>query len=103
MSTADPDRPGTAGKPTLAARIESHKAQPLAWKMVVKRAAVVVVAGLALYLVFPAITEVLASWPRLSTLNPWWFAVAVGAEAAHFVCTFALQRLALRTKTSDAV
>src|SRR5258705_4346606 len=58
----------------------------------------VLVAGVAIDLVFPAITEVLASWPRLSTLNPWWFTAAVGAQVAHFTCTFALQRLALRTK-----
>jgi hypothetical protein len=59
---------------------------------------VVLVAGLTLYLVFPAITEVLASWPRLSTLHPWWLTLAIGAEIAHFICTFALQRLALRTR-----
>ena len=47
---------------------------------------------------FPAITEVLASWPRLSTLDPRWFALAIAAEIAHFTCTFALQRLALRTR-----
>src|SRR5947208_14189885 len=86
------------GKPSLAARIDQEKSHPLAWKTVATRAAMAVIAGLALYLVFPAITEVLASWPRLSTLNPWWFAVAVGAEIAHFTCTFALQRLALRTR-----
>ena len=63
-----------------------------------KRAAVVGVAGLAIYLVLPAITEVFASWPRLSTLDPRWFALAIGAEIAHFCCTFALQRLALRTR-----
>ena len=63
-----------------------------------KRAAVVLVTGITIYLVFPAITEVLASWPRLSTLDPRWFAVAIGAEIAHFFCTFALQRLALRTR-----
>jgi uncharacterized membrane protein YbhN (UPF0104 family) len=57
-----------------------------------------VIAGLAIYLVFPAITEVLASWPRLSTLNPWWLFAAIGAEIAHFACTLALQRLALQTK-----
>jgi uncharacterized protein (TIRG00374 family) len=62
------------------------------------RAAMAVIAGLAIYLVFPAITEVLASWPRLSTLNPWWLFAAIGAEIAHFTCTFALQRLALRTR-----
>jgi len=88
----------TSGGPSLAVKIDSEKAHPLSWQAVVKRAAVVVVAGLAIYLVFPAITEVLASWPRLSTLDPRWFALAIGAEIAHFLCTFALQRLALRTR-----
>lgn len=64
----------------------------------VKHAVFVVIAGFAIYLVFPAITEVLASWPKLSTLDPRWFAVAIAAEAGHFSCTFTLQRLALRTR-----
>ena len=88
----------TSGEPSIAVKIDSEKTHPLAWKSVAKRAAGVVVAGIAIYLVFPAITEVLASWPRLSTLHPWWFTAAVAAEIAHFICTFALQRLALRTK-----
>ncbi len=92
------DQSVVPGKPSLTARIDREKSHPLAWKTVAKRAAVVVVAGLAIYLVFPAITEVLASWPRLSTLNPWWLIAAIGAEIAHFTCTFALQRLALRTR-----
>ncbi len=92
------DQSVASGKPSLAARIDSQKSHPLAWKTVVKRAAVVAVAGICIYLVFPAITEVLASWPRLSTLDPRWFALAIGAEVAHFTCTFALQRLALRTR-----
>jgi hypothetical protein len=74
---------------SLAATIEEQKDHPLAWKTVLKRAAMAVVAGLAIYLVFPAITEVFASWPRLSTLNPWWLIAAVIAQAAHFTCTFA--------------
>jgi uncharacterized protein (TIRG00374 family) len=92
------DKPAAPGKPDLAARIDQEKSQPLAWKTVAKRGAVVAVAGIAIYLVFPAITEVFASWPRLSTLNPWWLTAAIAAEIAHFTCTFALQRLALRTK-----
>ena len=88
----------TSSSQSLAVKIETEKTRPLAWKAVVKRAAVVVVGGLTIYLVFPAITEVLASWPRLSTLDPQWFALAIGAEVAHFICTFALQRLALRTR-----
>ena len=54
-------------------------------------------------MVVPSITRVLASWPRLSTLNPIWFAVAVGAEVASFTCAFALQRLALGTRCWFAV
>jgi uncharacterized protein (TIRG00374 family) len=95
--------PAPSSQPSLAVQIDSQKGRPLAWQAVVKRAAVVAIAGLAIYLVFPAITEVLASWPRLSTLHPWWFTVAVGAEVAHFACTFALQRLALRTRAWFAV
>jgi uncharacterized protein (TIRG00374 family) len=41
---------------------------------------------------------VLAAWPRLSTLHPWWLTLAIAAQVAHFTCTFALQRLALRTR-----
>ena len=71
--------------------------RPLRWKLVVKRVVAVVLAGLVIYLVLPEVTRVLGAWPRLATLNPIWFAVAFAAETAHFVCTFALQRLALRT------
>ena len=92
--------PGASTRqPPLAVRIDEQKGHPLAWRQVLKRAVVVAVAGISIYLVFPTITEVLASWPRLSTLDPIWFTAAVAAEAAHFTCTFALQRLALRTKT----
>lgn len=84
--------------PSLADRIEDEKSHPLSWKTLVKRAAMAVVAGIAIYLVLPVITEVLASWPRLSTLHPWWILAAVAAEIGHFICTSALQRLALRTR-----
>jgi hypothetical protein len=70
---------------------------------VVKRVVIVAVAGAAFYLVLPRVTEVLASWPRLSTLNPIWFIAAIAAEVAHFGCDFALQRLALRTRRWFAV
>ena len=95
------DQSVVPGKPSLTARIDREKSQPLAWKTVAKRASLVVIAGLAIYLVFPAITEVFASWPRLSTLNPWWLIAAIGAEIAHFTCTFALQRLGRRFKADE--
>jgi hypothetical protein len=86
-----------------AAAINSAQAPPLTWKTVVKRATVVAVAGLAIYLVLPKLTAVLASWPRLSTLNPVWFTAAAAAEVVSFACNFALQRLALRSSGWFAV
>lgn len=92
------DTPTSSGKPSFSARVDQEKGNTLTWKTVVKKALPVVVAGIAIYLVLPSITEVLASWPRLSTLRPVWFALAVAFEAGHFFCTFGIQRLALRTK-----
>jgi uncharacterized protein (TIRG00374 family) len=80
-----------------AASIDAAQTRPLTWKYIVKRAAVIVVAGVAIYLVLPKLIAVLGAWPRLSTLNPVWFTVAIAAELLSFVCNFALQRLALRT------
>ena len=70
-----------------AAAINSAQAPPLTWKTVVKRATVVAVAGLAIYLVLPKLTAVLASWPRLSTLSPVWFTAAAAAEVVSFAST----------------
>jgi len=92
------DRGGAAPVAATAASIDAAQARPLTWKNVVKRAIVVVVAGVAFYLVLPKLIAVLGAWPRLSTLNPAWFAVALAAEVLSFLCNFALQRLALRTK-----
>jgi uncharacterized protein (TIRG00374 family) len=80
-----------------AAAIDAAQAHPPTWKTVVKRALVIVVAGAAIYLVLPELIAVFGAWPRLSTLNPVWFAVALAAELLSFTCNFALQRLALRT------
>jgi uncharacterized membrane protein YbhN (UPF0104 family) len=64
----------------------------------VARAVALAVAGLAIYLLLPSLTRVLASWPRLRTLDPVWLAVALAVEVASFTCTFALQRLALQPR-----
>jgi len=86
-----------------AAAIDAAQAHPLTWKAVVRRAAAVAVAGVAIYLVLPKLIAVLGAWPRLSTLNSAWFAVCLAAELVSFTCNFALQRLALRTRGWFAV
>ena len=99
--------PLDAGKPApvaaKAAAIDAEQAHPLTWKTVIKRVLAVAAAGAAIYLVLPRLIAVLGAWPRLSTLNPVWFTVALAAELASFTCNFALQRLALRTRGWFAV
>jgi len=94
--------PVNAGKSALAAAkaaaIDAAQARPLTWKILVKRALAIAVAGAAIYLVLPKLVAVLGAWPRLSTLNPIWFTLCLAAELASFTCNFALQRLALRTR-----
>lgn len=51
----------------------------------------------ALYILAPSLLTVFRSWPQLLKLNPLWYVVMLGAEAASFICVWALQRVALRT------
>jgi uncharacterized protein (TIRG00374 family) len=83
--------------PVAAKAASIDAARPLTRKSVVRSALVIAVAGLAIYLVLPKLIAVFGAWPRLSTLNPVWFAVALAAELLSFTCNFALQKLALRT------
>ena len=82
----------------MATRIEQDVESPLPWRSIAKRTVAVVVAGITIYLVFPSLAEVFSSFPKLTSLEPIWFSVAVLMEVAHFACTIALQRIALRTK-----
>jgi hypothetical protein len=88
---------------SFQAQFEEQQHQAFNWKSLVKRLIVVLVAGVALYLVLPDLLDVFHSWPRLATLDLLWFIPALLAEAAHFACTFSLQRIALRTKAWFAV
>jgi uncharacterized protein (TIRG00374 family) len=99
--TNPPNPPGPAGEKgtrSFSEQFEEQQSTPFPWKAVLKRSIVVVIAGVALYLVAPSVIAVLHSWPRLATLNRIWLFVALASQVAHFACTFALQRIALRTK-----
>ncbi len=54
-------------------------------------------------MVLPSLTRVVAAWPQLSSSSPVWLIGSFLAESASFTCTFALQRLVLRTKKWFAV
>jgi uncharacterized protein (TIRG00374 family) len=91
----DPEPPD--GAPSTGDH-ELEEPRPLSWKAVAKRAVVIAIAGLALYLVAPKLIGVFSSFPQLASLDLIWLAASLVAQAAHFACTFALQRIALRTK-----
>jgi uncharacterized protein (TIRG00374 family) len=87
-----------APSPPIQGGVRRAPAARTRWRSVVKGTLAVVVAGVTIYLVFPSVAEVFASWPKLTSLDPIWFVAAVVAQIAHFTCTIWLQRIALRTK-----
>ena len=91
------DRAATRMSQRLATRIEHDVASPLPWRSVAKKTVMVVVAGITIYLVFPSLAAVFDAFPKLTSLDPIWFSIAVALQVAHFTCTIALQRIALRT------
>lgn len=95
------DRTSAIQKKTAA--IDAARQHPPTWRGLLKRVIPLAAAGAAIYLLFPAITKVLGAWPRLTSLDPIWFTVALAAEIASFACNFGLQRLALRAKGWFAV
>ena len=71
-----------------AAAINAEQQRPLTWKTVIKRALVVAVAGMAIYLVLPSLAAVLGSWPRdtIRTVlgGKWWQAALLTAGRLGF-------------------
>lgn len=72
-------------------------------KRVIVRVVALVVTGVAFYVVLPSLTAVIDAWPRLAKLSWVWLVAALLAETASFVCTFAIQRIVLRTRGWFAV
>lgn len=75
----------------IAARVPSRGA-------LVRRGILLGIAGLIIYLLAPRIGEVLGSWPRLVTLEPWWVAAMIGLQVLSLASMWVLQRLAIRTQ-----
>ena len=73
--------------------------QPSLRRKVVVRLLVLTVTLIALYVLWPSLLQVFSAWPRLLSINPGWFAVMLAVEMASFVSMWALQRLALRTRS----
>jgi uncharacterized protein (TIRG00374 family) len=68
-----------------------------------RRAALLLVTGVSLYLLFPSLVAVFSSWRSLETLDWFWVQLMLIAEAASFVAVWRLQRIALQRRGWFAV
>ncbi len=64
---------------------------------VVRRAALLALMGVSLYILAPTLIEVFSSFDRLADVEPWWFVAIIGLQVGSVTCLCAIQRLALRT------
>jgi len=69
----------------------------------VGRVALFALTGTSLYLLAPGLVEVFSSAPRLREIRPWWLGAMVGLQVGSFVCTWLLQRIAIRCRSWFAV
>lgn len=72
-------------------------------KRITGRVLLLLVSLVSLYLLLPSLLDVFTSWRQLFDLRPEWAAAALVFQLASFVSVWALQRIALRTKSWFAV
>jgi uncharacterized membrane protein YbhN (UPF0104 family) len=65
----------------------------------VKRILGLVVFGLVLYGVAPAVLQVLDAWPEVVDIEPYWFAAMIAAQVASWAGMWLLQRLAVDARS----
>jgi uncharacterized protein (TIRG00374 family) len=65
----------------------------------VRRIAIFAITGVSLYLVGPAVLQVLASWPRVRDLDPLLLQFILIAQGASFVCMWGILRITLRLRS----
>ena len=75
----------------------------MARSVVVRRALLLGITGVSLYLLAPTLVEVFGSFPRLADLSPVWFTAMLLLQVGSYGCMWAVQRLALRTDTWSPV
>ena len=61
------------------------------------RIALLAVALISLYILWPGLLKLFSAWPQLLTINPVWIVVMIAAEGASFACQWALVRIAIGT------
>jgi uncharacterized protein (TIRG00374 family) len=57
-----------------------------------------VVTGVSLYLLAPALLEVFGAFDQLDNINPLWFVAMIALQVGSYACMWVVQRLALRVR-----
>jgi uncharacterized protein (TIRG00374 family) len=57
-----------------------------------------VITGVSLYLIAPALLEVFGAFDQLDDINPLWFVGMIALQAGSYACMWAVQRLAIRVR-----
>ncbi|MCF6737002.1 flippase-like domain-containing protein [Blastococcus sp. KM273129] len=96
------DRPQShdgSGPSRPTARLRTHSAGAPLGRVSVGRVILLLLFGVSLYLLAPQLADMLASWPQLSDIAPWWFAAVATGQVLSVACLVLLQRMALRTSS----
>jgi uncharacterized protein (TIRG00374 family) len=70
---------------------------------IARQGLLVVVTGVSLYLLAPALLEVFGAFDELDDINPLWFVGMIALQVGSYTCMWALQRLAIRTRSWSPV
>ncbi len=87
----------------LERELEQADAEPVARSSLRRTLIWLAITAVSLYLVAPALFDVLGSYEDVQELDPVWLAVMAGTQAVSWLCLWFLQRLALHTGGWHAV
>jgi uncharacterized protein (TIRG00374 family) len=65
---------------------------------IARQGLLLVVTGVSLYLLAPALLEVFGAFDQLNDINPLWFVGMIALQVGSYACMWAVQRLAIRIR-----
>ena len=83
--------------------IARGEAQPPSRHRLARTVVWLLITGVSLYLVFPAVVDTLGSWRDLATLTPAWVLAMLVLQAASVLCLWILQHIAMAGSKRYAV
>lgn len=83
--------------------IDPGRTGPSLRRKIFWRSLFLLITAISLYGLAPSLLEVFSSWRQLATIEPAWLGAMIGFQAASFVCTWHVQRIALGVERLFAV